>query len=150
VARYDHNRHNVIRMMTYGTIDSCLSRASTGNPSHQLGNPSACWQVTCFCALSTRQRLVSSSISSTTDVSWNRSPMSTLATPSHDRVFSPPLGLSKSSGPDDDVDTETDAPSSREFEGPSYNMKSSSPSANSRGIPRPCCFQERGEDYGLG
>jgi hypothetical protein len=138
--------------MTYGTIDSCLSRASTGNPSHQLGNPSACWQVTCFCALSTRQRVNVWSLlpSVPPPTSPGTAPQCPPSQPRpttgcfrHPWVCQNLQGLTT-------MLTETDPPSSREFEGPSYNTKSSSPSANSRGIPRPCCFQERGEDYGLG
>jgi hypothetical protein len=42
------------------------------------------------------------------------------------------------------------APSSRKFEEPSYNTKSSSASGNSKGTPQPCRCLERGEDYGFG
>jgi hypothetical protein len=73
-------------------------------------------------------------MSSTTEIPWNSSPTSTLAAPFHDdQMFSPPLGLPTPSGPEDGVHTDIGPPSSRKFEGPSCNTKSTSSPANSKG-----------------
>jgi hypothetical protein len=115
--------------MTYGN-EIVSHRASTGNPSFGLQ-----LQVTGFCTSSTPALFVHEF--------HHRNPLEPLPDVhprgpvprrrDDDQVFSPPLGLPTSSGPEDGVHTDIDLPSSREFEGPSCNTKSSSSSANSKG-----------------